>query len=93
MTSSRWWWWARASTRAPPPKGSKDTVPVGGDEEAGCDGDEVGQGQPTGEEQQQDQPEVAGEEVDVQAIVVAALAKFTDAAGRPPTTEALEEED
>ena len=36
---------------------------------------------------------MAGEEVDVQAIVAAALAKFTDAAGPPPTTEALEEED
>ena len=68
-------------------------VPVGDDEEAGRDGDEVGQERPTGEEQQQDQPEVAGEEVDVQAIVAAALAKFTDAAGPPPTTEALEEED
>ena len=53
----------------------------------------MGQEQPTGEEQQQDQPELAGEEVDVQAIVAAALAKFTDAAGPPPTTEALEEED
>ena len=47
------------------PQGSEHTVPVGGDEEAGRDGDEVGQEQPTGEEQQQDQPEVAGEEVDV----------------------------
>ena len=75
------------------PQGSKHAVPVGGDEEAGRDGDEVRQEQPTGEEQQQDQPEVAGEEVDVQAIVAAALAKFTDAAGPPPTTEALEEED
>ena len=75
------------------PQGSEHAVPGGGDEEAGRDGDEVGQEQPTGEEQQQDQPEVAGEEVDVQAIVAAALAKFTDAAGPPPTTEALEEED
>ena len=75
------------------PQGSEHAFPVGSDEEAGRDGDEVGQEQPTGEEQQQDQPEVAGEEVDVQAIVAAALAKFTDAAGLPPTTEALEEED
>ena len=75
------------------PQGSEHAVPVGRDEEAGRDGDEVGQEQPTGEEQQQDQPEVAGEEVDVQAIVAAALAKFTDAAGPPQTTEALEEED
>ena len=75
------------------PQGSEHAVPVGGDEEAGCDGDEVGQEQPTGEEQQQDQPEVAGEDVDVQAILVAALAKFMDAAGPLPTTEALEEED
>ena len=75
------------------PQGSEDAIPVGGDEEAGRGGDGVGQEQPTGEEQQQDQPEVAGEEVDVQAIVAAALAKFTDAAGPPPTTEALEEED
>ena len=75
------------------PQGSEHAVPVGGDEEAGRDGDEVGQGQPTGEEQQHDQPEVAGEEVDVQAIVAAALARFTDAVSPPPTTEALEEED
>ena len=53
----------------------------------------VGQEQPTGEEQQQSQPEVAGEEVDVQAIVAAALTRFTAAARPPPTTEALEEED
>ena len=75
------------------PQGSEHAVPVGGDEEASRGGDEVRQEQPTGEEQQQDQLEVAGEEVDVQAIVAAALAKFTDAAGPPPTTEALEEED
>ena len=75
------------------PQGSEHAVPVGSDEEAGRDGDEVGQEQPTGEEQQQDQPEVAGEEVDVQANVAAALARFTDAPGPPPTTEALEEED
>ena len=75
------------------PQGSEHAIPVGGDEEAGRGGDEVGQEQPTGEEQQQDQSEVAGEEVDVQAIVAAALAKFTGAAGPPPTTEALEEED
>ena len=74
-------------------QGSKHAFPVGADEEAGRGGDEVGQEQPTGEEQQQDQPEVAGEEVDVQAIVAAALGKLTDAAGPPPTTEALEEED
>ena len=75
------------------PQGSEHAVPVGSDEEAGRDGDEVGQEQPTGEEQQQDQPEVAGEEVDVQAILAAALARFMDAASPPPTTEALEEED
>ena len=75
------------------PQGSEHAVPVGDDEEAGRGGDEVGQEQPRGEEQQQDQPEVAGEEVDVQAIVAAALAKFTDEAGPPPTTEALEDED
>ena len=34
------------------PQGSKHAVPVGSDEEAGRDGDEVGQEQPTGEEQQ-----------------------------------------
>ena len=67
-------------------QGSEHAVLFGGDEEAGRDGDEVGQEQPTGEEQQQGQPEVAGEEVDVQAIVAAALARFT-------TTEAREEED
>ena len=75
------------------PQGSEHAVPVGSDEEAGLDGDEVGQEQPTGEKQQQGQPEVAGEEVDVQAIVAAALARFTAAASPPPTTEALEEED
>ena len=36
---------------------------------------------------------MAGEEVDVQAIVAAALARFTAAASLPPTTEALEGED
>ena len=41
------------------PQGSKHAIPVGGDEEAGRGGDEVGQEQPTGEDQQQDQPEVA----------------------------------
>ena len=75
------------------PQGSEHAVQVGGDEGAGCDGDVVGQEQPTGEEQQQRQPEVAGEEVDVQAIVAAALARFTAAASPPPTTEALEKED
>ena len=75
------------------PRGSEHAVPVGGDGEAGRGGDGVGQEQPTGEEQQQDQPEVAGEEVDVQAIVAAALARITGAAGPQPTTEALEEED
>ena len=73
------------------PQGSEHAVPVGADEEAGRGGDGVGQEQPTGEEQQQDQPGVAGEEVDMQANVAAALAKFTDAAGPPPTMEALEE--
>ena len=75
------------------PPGSEHAVPVGSDEEAGRDGDEVGQEQPTGEEQQQGQPEVAGEEVDVQAIVEASLTRFTAAASPPLTTEALEEED
>ena len=93
MASSCWWWWARASTRAPRPRGPNTRSRWGGDEEAGRDGDEVGQEQPTGEEQQQDQPEVAGEEVDVQAIVASALARITAAASPPPTTEALQEED
>ena len=75
------------------PQGSEHASPVGSDEETGRDGDEVGREQPTGEEQRQDQPEVAGEEVDVQAIVAAALTRFTAAASPPPTTEALEEED
>ena len=75
------------------PQGTEHAVPVGSDEKAGRHGDKVGQEQPTGEEQQQGQPEVAGEEVDVQAIVAAALARFTAAASPPPTTEALEEED
>ena len=75
------------------PQGSERAIPVGGNGEAGRGGDGVGQEQPTGEEQQQDQPEVAGEEVDVQAIVAAALARISDAAGPPPTTEELEEED
>ena len=59
------------------PQGSEHAVPVGSDEETARDDDEVGREQPTGEEQQQDQPEVAGEEVDVQAIVAAALARLT----------------
>ena len=75
------------------PQGSENAVPVRSDQEAGRDCDEVGQEQPTAEEQQQDQPQVAGEEVDVQAIFTAALARFTDAASPPLTTEALEEED
>ena len=74
-------------------QGSEHAVPVGSDEDAGRDRDEAGQEHPTREEQQQGQPEVAGEEVDVQAIVAAALARFTAAASPPPTTEALEEED
>ena len=78
---------------SPAPEGSEHAVPVGSDEEAGRDGDEVGQEQPTGEEQQQGQPEVAGEEVDVQAIVAAALTRITAAASPPPMTAALEEED
>ena len=36
------------------PQGSEHAVPPGSDEEAGRDGDEVGQEQPKGEEQQQD---------------------------------------
>ena len=75
------------------PQGSEHAVPVGGDEEAGHDGDAVGQEQPTEGEQEQDQPEAAEEEVDVQALVAAALTRITAAAGPPPTTEALEEED
>ena len=75
------------------PQGSEHAVPVRSGGEAGRDGDEVGQEQSTGEEQQQNQPEEPGEEVDVQAIVAAALARFTDAASPPPTTEALEEGD
>ena len=75
------------------PQGSEHAVPVGADEQAGRDGDEVGQEQPTREEQHQDHPEVAGKEVDVQALVAAALARFTAAASRPPTMEALEEEE
>ena len=75
------------------PQGSEHAVPLGSDEEAGRNGDEGGQEQLTGEEQQQGQPEVAGEEVDVQAIVAAALTRFTAAASSPPTTEALEKED
>ena len=84
------------------PQGSGHAVPVGGDEEAGSDGDDGGDGdggdggveqeQPTREEQQQGQPEVAGEEVDVQALVAAALARFTAATSPLPPTEAVEEE-
>ena len=75
------------------PQGSEHAVRQGVDEEAGHDGDEVEQGQPTQEEQEQDQPEAAEEEVDVQALVTAALTSITAAAGPPPMTEALEEED
>ena len=48
--------------------------------------------QPAEEEQEQDQPEAA-EEVDVQARVAAAPTRIMGAAGPPPATEALEEED
>ena len=75
------------------PQGSEHAVLVGGDEEAGHDGDVVGQEQPTEGEQEQDQPEAAQEEVDVQALVAAALTRITAAAGPPPATEALEEEE
>ena len=75
------------------PKGSEHAVPVGAGEETGRDGDEVGQEQLAGEEQQQDQPEVAREEPGVQALVAAALGRFTAAASPLPTMEALEEED
>ena len=43
------------------PQGSEHAVPVGGDEEAGRDSDEVGQEQPMEEEQQQDQPDTLSE--------------------------------
>ena len=76
------------------PQGSEPhAVPVAGDEEAGHDGDAVGEEQPTEEEQEHDQPEAAEEEVDVQAHVAAALTRIMAAAGPPPPTEALEEED
>ena len=76
------------------PQGSEPhAVPVGGDEEAGHDGAAVGEEQPTEGEQEQDQPKAAEEEADVQALVAAALTRITAAAGPPPTTEALEEQD
>ena len=83
----------RHDTGADPQGSEPHAVPVGGDEEAGHDGDAVGEEQPTEGEQEQSQPEAAEEEVDVQALVAAALTKITAAAGPPPTTEALEEED
>ena len=74
------------------PQGSEPhAVPRGGDKEAGHDGDAVGEEQPTEEEHEQDQPEAAEEEVDVQAHV--ALTRIMAAAGPPPTTEAMKEED
>ena len=69
------------------PQGSERAVPLGGDDEAGHDGDAVEQGQSTEEEQEQDQPEAAEEEVDVQALVAAALTRITAAANPPPTEE------
>ena len=76
------------------PQGSEPhAVPVGGDEEAGHDFDAAREAQPTEEEQEQDQPEAAEEEVDVQAHVAPALTRIMAAAGPPPTTQALEEED
>ena len=76
------------------PQGSElHAVPVGGDAEARHDGDAVGEEQPTEEGREQDQPDAAEEEVDVQALVAAALTRIMAAAGPPPTTEALEEED
>ena len=75
------------------PQGPKPhAVPVGGDEAAGREGDGAGEEQPAEEEQEQDQPE-ATEEVDVQAHVAAAVTRIMAAAGPPPATEALEEED
>ena len=83
----------RLDSGADPQESEPHAVPVEGDEEASHDGDAVGEEQPTEGEQEQDQPEVAGEEVDVQVLVPAALTRITGAAGPPPTTEALEEED
>ena len=71
----------RLSTGADPQR-SEHAGPVGGDEEAGHDGDAVGQEQPTEEEQKQDQPQMAGEEVDVHTLVAVAPTRFTAAAGR-----------
>ena len=68
------------------------TVPVGGDEAAGHEGDVAGEEPPAEEEQDQGPPEVA-KEVDVKAHVEVALARMMAAAGPPPATEAMEEED
>ena len=83
----------RHDTGAGPQGSEPHAVPVAGDEEAGHDGDAVGEEQPTEGEQEHDQPEAAKEEVDVQALAAAALTRITVAAGPPPATEALEEED
>ena len=83
----------RLDTGADPQGSEPHAVPVGGDEEAGHDGDAVGEEQPTEGGQEHDQPEAAEEEVDVQALVAAALTRITAAAGPPPTTHVLEEED
>ena len=71
----------RLASGARPQAPEPHTVPVGGDEAAGRDSDEAGEEQP------------AAEEVDVQAHVAAALTRIMAAAGPPPATEALEEED
>ena len=65
---------------------------MGGDEEAGHEGDVAGEEWPAEEEQEQGPPEVA-EEVDVKAHVEAALARIMAAAGPPLAMEAMEEED
>ena len=83
----------RLDTDANPQGSEPHAVLVGGEEEAGHDGDAVGEEQLTELEQEQDQPEAAQEEVDVHALVAAARTRITAARGPPLSKEAPEEED
>ena len=82
----------RLDSGAGPQGPEPHVVPLGEDEAEGREGDEAGEEHPAEEEQKHDQPGAA-EEVDVQAHVAAALTRIMAAAGPPPVTEALEEED
>ena len=81
-----------AGHRGPEPH----AVPVGEDEAAGHESDVAEEEWPAEEEQEQGPdpgPSEVAEEVDMKAHVKEALARIMAAAGPPPATEAMEEED